>query len=79
MLTGIGGAMTEVEWVWTFVALFLILVVLALIAYARRSSESGPVNPYASGDDPSPRDSEFGRDSDMDIERRRDADFDDGT
>ena len=71
--------MTEVEWVWTFIALFLILVVLALVAYARSSSERGRVNPYTSGDDPSPRDSEFGRDSDLDIERRRDADFDDGT
>jgi hypothetical protein len=79
MLTGIGGAMTSVEWVWTFLALFLILVVLALIAYARRSSERGRVNPYASGDDPSPHDSEFGRDSDLDADRRRDADFDDGT
>ena len=71
--------MTSVQWVWLFVALFLVLVVLALIAYARRSSEQGPVNPYASGEDPSPHDSEFGRDSDLDLERRRDADFDDGT
>jgi hypothetical protein len=71
--------MTEVQWVLVFAALFLVLVVLSLMAYARRSSERGRINPYASGDDPSPHDSEFGRDSDMDIERRRDADFDDGT
>lgn len=71
--------MTEVQWVLLFAALFLILVVLALIAYGRRSSKQGPVNPYASGDDPSPHDSEFGRDSDLDLDRRRDADFDDGT
>jgi len=71
--------MTEVQWVLVFAALFLVLVVLALMAYARRSSERGPANPYASGDDPSPRDSELGRDSDLDLERRRDADFDDGT
>jgi NADH:ubiquinone oxidoreductase subunit 3 (subunit A) len=71
--------MTEVQWVLVFAALFLVLVVLALMAYARRSSERGRVNPYASGDDPSPHDSEFGRDSDTDLDRRRDADFDDGT
>jgi hypothetical protein len=71
--------MTEVQWVLVFAALFLVLVVLSLMAYARRSSERGRVNPYASGDDPSPHDSEFGRDSDLDVDRRRDADFDDGT
>ena len=71
--------MTEVQWLLVFAALFLVLVVLALMAYARRSSERGRINPNASGDDPSPHDGEFGRDSDLDIERRRDADFDDGT
>jgi hypothetical protein len=71
--------MTETQWVLVFAALFLVLIVLALMAYARSSRERGPVNPYASGDDPSPHDSEFGRDSDLDMERRRDADFDDGT
>ena len=69
--------MTEVQWVLLFAALFLVLVVLALVAYARRSSQQGPVNPYVSGDDPSPHDSEFGRDSDLDLDRRREADFDD--
>jgi hypothetical protein len=59
-----------------FAALFLVLIVLALIARARRSSAAGPVNPYATGDDTTPGDSEFGRDGDMDIDRRRDADFD---
>ena len=71
--------MTEVQWLLVFAALFLVLVVLALMAYAQRSRERGRVNPYASGDDTSPRDSEFGRDSDLDMDRRRDADFDDGT
>jgi hypothetical protein len=71
--------MTEVQWVLVFAALFLVLVVLALMAYARRSRERGRVNPYSSGDDPAPHDSEFGRDSDLDLERRRDADFDDRT
>jgi hypothetical protein len=71
--------MTEVQWLLVFAALFLVLVVLAVMAYARRSTERGRVNPHASGDDPSPHDSEFGRDSDLDMDRRRDADFDDGT
>ena len=67
--------MSEVQWVLLFAGLFLVLVVLALIAYARRSSERGPVNPYTTGDDTSPGDSEFGRDGDLDLDRRRDADF----
>ena len=69
--------MTEAQWVLLFAALFLVLVVLALVAYARRSSERGPVNPIATGDDTSPGDREFGRDGDLDVERRREADFDD--
>ena len=68
--------MSEVQWVLLFAGLFLVLVVLALIAYARRSSERGPVNPYATGDDTSPGDSELGRDGDLDLDRRRDADLD---
>ena len=65
------------SWVWLFVALFVVVIALALIARARRSSERA--DPYATGDDTSPADGEFGRDRDMDLERRRDADFDDGT
>ena len=68
--------MSEMQWVGLFAGLFLVLVVLALIAYARRSSERGPVNPIATGDDTSPGDREFGRDGDLDIDRRREADFD---
>lgn len=63
------------SWVWLFVALFVVVIVLALIAWTRRSSERA--DPYATGDDTSPRDGELGRDHDMDVERRRDADFDD--
>ncbi len=44
--------MTDVQWLLVFAVLFLVLVVLALMAYARRSSERGRVNPYASGNDP---------------------------
>ena len=69
--------MSEMQWVVLFAGLFLVLVVLALLAYARRSSERGPVNPIATGDDTSPGDREFGRDGDLDIQRRREADFDD--
>ena len=69
--------MTEVQWVLLFAGLFLVLVVLALIAYARRSSEGGPVNPIATGDDTSPGDREVGRDGDLDIHRRRESDLDD--
>ncbi len=69
--------MSEVQWLLLFAGLFLVLVVLALIAYARRSSASGPVNPIATGDDTSPGDREFGRDGDLDIHRRRESDFDD--
>ncbi len=68
--------MTEVQWLLVFAGLFLVLVVLALIAYARRASARGPVNPIATGDDTSPGDREFGRDGDLDVDRRRDADFD---
>jgi len=67
---------TEIQWVLVFAGLFLVLVVLALIAYARRASERGPVNPIATGDDTSPGDREFGRDGDLDIDRRRESDFD---
>ena len=67
--------MTETQWVLLFAGLFLVLVVLAVIGYARRSSASGPVNPHATGDDTSPGDSELGRDGDLDLDRRRDADF----
>ena len=69
--------MTEVQWVLLCAGLFLVLVVLALVAYARRRSELGPVNPYGTGGDTSPGDSELGRDADMDMQRRREADFDD--
>ena len=63
-------------WVVLFAALFLALAVWAIRAGARRSKELPTVNPYASGDDTSPRDSELGRDSDLDIDRRRESDFD---
>jgi hypothetical protein len=66
---------TETQWVLLFAGLFLVLVVLAVVAYARRSSAAGPVNPYATGDDTSPGDRELGRDGDLDLDRRRDADF----
>ena len=69
--------MTETQWLLLFAALFLVVVVLALVAYARRASERGPANPLATGDDTTPGDREFGRDGDLDIERRREADFDD--
>lgn len=69
--------MDTIWWVVLFVALFLVLALLALRANARRSSELPTVNPYATGKDTSPRDSELGRDSDLDIDRRREADFDD--
>lgn len=69
--------MTETQWLLLFAALLLVLVVLALIAYARRASARGPVNPIATGDDTSPGDREFGRDGDLDIQRRRESDFDD--
>jgi hypothetical protein len=72
-----GGIMTEAQWVLLFAGLFLVLVVLALVARARRSSASGPVNPISTGDDTSPGDREFGRDGDLDIHRRRESDFDD--
>jgi hypothetical protein len=70
--------MNTIQWVLLFAALFIVLIVLALIARSRRTPEPGSGNPYATGEDPSPRDAEFGRDSDMDLERRREADFDDG-
>jgi hypothetical protein len=69
--------MDTMQWVWLFVALFVVLVVFALIANVRSRSQLPRSNAYGSGDDDSPRDGELGRDRDMDLERNRDADFDD--
>jgi hypothetical protein len=64
-------------WFWLFVAVFLVLVVLALIANARRSRKLDRGNPYVTGEDPSPYDGAIGYDRDLEIDRRRDADHDD--
>jgi hypothetical protein len=70
--------MTATWWLVLFIALLLVLVVLALRARRLRPrDERDRANPYSSGDDTSPHDSEFGRDSDLDIDRRRESDFDD--
>ena len=68
--------MDTMWWVVLFAALFIVLALWALRANARRSKGLPTVNPYASGEDTSPNDSELGRDSDLDFDRRREADFD---
>ena len=65
------------SWLLLFVALFVVVIVLALIARARRSTTLDRENPYFTGEDSSPNDGAIGGDRDMDLERRRDADFDD--
>lgn len=64
-------------WFLLFVALFVVVVVLALIARARRSGPLDRGNPYVTGDDTSPNDGAIGGDRDLDLDRHRDADFDD--